>query len=60
MIGILTFISPEGVIYITPERMLGGGDNDGMPLKEATNRGNVASSRGNSAPLYPQLALGVI
>ena len=26
MIGILTFISPEGVIYITPERMLGGGD----------------------------------
>ncbi len=33
--------------------MLGGGDNDGMPLKEATNRGNVASGGGNSAPLLP-------
>ena len=36
MSDLLSFISPEGVIYITPERMLGGDDNDGMPLKEAT------------------------
>ena len=48
-----SFISPEGVTNISPERMLGGDVDDGLPLEEATGAVMVASFRGRLPRIAP-------